>query len=171
MSRTKQKLSTKKKQSWDKQRRDLLPRHVVVTVSSFVRVHLGDAFVLRAVANILEVSMCVCLFCVFVCVYICVSIYIRARASGRCLGVWWRIFLMFDCCYVFICVCVYVFVLCVYVNMHGGFPLLVLFCSVLGGYLSVCVCVCVCVSECVCVCVCVYVSVRVYLFVRAYMCM
>ncbi len=41
-------------QAWDKQRRDLLPRHVLVLVSSFVRAELADALVLRAAANILE---------------------------------------------------------------------------------------------------------------------
>ena len=41
-------------QTWDKQRRDLLPRHVLVLVSSFVRAELADALVLRAAANMLE---------------------------------------------------------------------------------------------------------------------
>ena len=44
-------------QAWDRLRTDLMPRHVVVALAAFVRVQLGDALVLRVVADILEVHL------------------------------------------------------------------------------------------------------------------
>ena len=44
-------------QSWDRRRRDLLPRHLAVLSSAFVRAHVADALFLRALANILGAPM------------------------------------------------------------------------------------------------------------------